>query len=680
MLTRTFKLMMRQNLSAACNYQTPRPTFASSFCILMLSLLMLGASARAAAPAAADAPDSPTAKQKELIALLQSKAPAADKALACKKLAIYGNKDAVRALAPLLTDKELASWARIALEAIPDPAADAALRSALGKVQGRLLVGVINSVGVRRDAKATSTLAKKLKAPDAEVASAAAVALGKIGGDKAAKALLQALVTAPDPVRAAAAEGAVLCGERFMAEGKEAAAVKTYDAVRSAKVPRQKQLEAIRGAILARQAAGLPLLLQQLRSRDKALFGIGLRTGSELPGQSVTEALGAELNRCGDDRQPFLLLALADRNDASVMPAVATAVNNGSPKLRLTAIGVLERRGGVANVAVLLRAAVDSDPAVAQAAINALTRLGGSDVDAELVRRLPTYQGKVLQVLLTLMGQRQIPAGLPAVMRGLKDQDAGIRGAAVQSLGILGTEAQTADLASLLQAAGSANERGDIKTAMLAIIGRGGAECVPALIPLARSNDSGVRLIALQLLASAGGPEALAAVQAAVEDKEGEVQDEAARTLSTWPNNWPEDSHIAEPLLALAKSGTKPTHQVLALRGYLQYVQGNKQLKDADKVSQLALVAPMIKRAEEKRLAIAAVAALPTARSLDLLVAFAEDPAVADDACAAIVKLVDPAPPGVSAEQRQKALQTAAEKASSTETKQKARKLLKAAK
>src|SRR5437667_12083016 len=74
--------------------------------------------------AAADNQDSPKEKERKLIAVLQSDAPAREKAIPCKQLAIYGTKDAVPVLAPLLSDSQLASWARIALEAIPDPAAD----------------------------------------------------------------------------------------------------------------------------------------------------------------------------------------------------------------------------------------------------------------------------------------------------------------------------------------------------------------------------------------------------------------------------------------------------------------------------------------------------------------------------------------------------------------------------
>ena len=67
------------------------------------------------------------------------------------------------------------------------------------------------------------------------------------------------------------------------------------------------------------------------------------------------------------------------------------------------------------------------------------------------------------------------------------------------------------------------------------------------------------------------------AVKQAVEDRDESVQDEAVRTLSSWPNTWPEDEAIAEPLLNLAKASTKPNHKVLAMRGYLQFLEGTRK-------------------------------------------------------------------------------------------------------
>ncbi|HXY36116.1 MAG TPA: hypothetical protein VEI07_17910, partial [Planctomycetaceae bacterium] len=66
-------------------------------------------------------------KEADLIKILQSDAPKAKKADACKDLAVYGSPKAVPELARLLSDAQLASWARIALEAIPGPASDTAL-------------------------------------------------------------------------------------------------------------------------------------------------------------------------------------------------------------------------------------------------------------------------------------------------------------------------------------------------------------------------------------------------------------------------------------------------------------------------------------------------------------------------------------------------------------------------
>ena len=143
-------------------YSTLRTSMATqrirgfTWSVILVMTLVSAAFAGQSAAAEAGSKGSPAEKERSLIRLLESNAAPGDKAIACKELAIYGSKDAVPALAALLPDPELASWARIALEVIPGSAPDAALRKAMGRLQGRLLVGTINSIGVRRDAKAVS--------------------------------------------------------------------------------------------------------------------------------------------------------------------------------------------------------------------------------------------------------------------------------------------------------------------------------------------------------------------------------------------------------------------------------------------------------------------------------------------------------------------------------------------
>ena len=626
---------------------------------------------------ATESPEAVKAKEHELLQVLRSDAPPAEKAITCKKLAIYGGEEAVPALAQLLSDERFASWARVALEAIPGSAPDKALRKAADKLQGKLLVGVINSIGVRRDPKAVSLLAGKLKDPDAATAAAAAASLGRIGGPRAAKELARYLPKAPSGVRSAVAEGCVRCAEQLLAQGKSGDAMKLYDTVRAADVPKQRVLESTRGAILARKSAGIPLLLEQLASTDRDRFGIGLHTARELPGSDVTAALVKEFHRTSQARQPLLLLAVADRNDSTAFPTLVEASRTGSLQTRLVAIGALERSGNLAGLSPLLDNAADPDATLAQAALASLARWPGQDADGELLKRLPAASGKSRRVLIDVVSRRGLEKGLPAILASVSDADPGVRAAALQAIGTLGGNSEATALVRLLQQTQSAQDRADIETALVTLGGRVGGGCAQALLPLTQSADPALRTAGLHALAAAGGPAALTAVATATEDKDEAVQNEAVRTLSSWPNTWPEDSSVTEPLLKVVRSDTNTSHQVLAQRGYLQFLRGDKKLTADERAAKLQEILPLLKRPEEKRSVISVLHEMPGSAALPLLVKLADEPAVANDACAAIVEMAGKTRPGLSREARQSALQVVLEKASSDATKQKAEEALK---
>jgi len=613
----------------------------------------------------------------DLIRTLRADAPPADKAIACKFLAIKGTREAVPALAPLLADKELASWARIALEAIPDSTADAVLREAAERLQGRLLVGVINSINRRRDVQAVPVLTARLKDGDPEVVAAAAAALGNIGGAAAAKALSQALVQAPLALKTEIAEGAVVCAERLLAAGNNAEAIRLYDQIRQSPVARQRILEATRGAILARGVSGLPLLLEQLRSPDRETFNIGLVAGRELPGRKVTEAIASELEKAPEARKPMLLLVLADRADAAALPTVQKAAVAGPKSVRLAAITALDRMGQASSVPTLLDLTGEEDADLAKAARVALARLPGKEVDQQLTARLPKASGRLRLALIELAGQRQTISALPVIMQAVADADAAIRYAALGAVGLLGNASHAGQLVQQLAKTSDDKDRGEIEKALLAISGRERAACQPHFMVLMQSQDPALRKIGLHTLASVGGPTALAAVRTALEDADASVQDEAVRTLSTWPNSWPEDAAVAEPLLALAREGKKTLHQVLGARGYLQYLQGDPKLTPQAKLEKVNAVYALLKRPEERRQALTVLGSIPSGRALERLMELGADEALTQDACSAIAGLagrkdLSDAP----VELRRKALEWVVAKTSNEQTRRQAQKVL----
>ena len=140
-------------------------------------------------------------------------------------------------------------YARYGLEPIADPSADDALRAALSKLKGKQLIGVINSIGKRRDAKAGPALAGMIYGADADVASAAAAALGSIGGPASVKELQAALAKTKGATRMAVADASLVCAERLLAEGKRDEALALYTSLSASDVPKPARLAAMQGII-----------------------------------------------------------------------------------------------------------------------------------------------------------------------------------------------------------------------------------------------------------------------------------------------------------------------------------------------------------------------------------------------------------------------------------------------
>jgi HEAT repeat protein len=195
-------------------------------------------------------------RESKLIAVLKSDAPLKEKADACRELSLIGTKESVAPLAALLGDEKVSHLARYGLEPIPDPAVDEALRSALGELKGRPLVGVIGSLGVRRDTKAVGSLTALLKDANPEVAQAAARALGRIGDASAAEALEGFLDVASPAIRLAVSEGLFRCADHLVAHGKTKEARAICEKLNRADSPPQVRAAAARKAsFLSKEAA-----------------------------------------------------------------------------------------------------------------------------------------------------------------------------------------------------------------------------------------------------------------------------------------------------------------------------------------------------------------------------------------------------------------------------------------
>ncbi len=583
-----------------------------------------------------------------LIATLESAASTQhDKAVACHRLAIIGTKEAVPALAALLTDEKLAHMARHALEPMADPAAGAALRTALGKTQGTLLVGVINTLGFRRDAQATEALGKLLANSNTDVSTAAAAALGRIGSVEAAKKLQEALARASGPLQIAFADASLTCADTLVVNRKRTEAAGIYDRMCDIGFPNHIRTAAMCGAITARESAGIPLLVKQLNSDDKAMLAAAWRAARELSGSDVTRRLAAELPKLPAEKQALLVQVLGDRGDRSALPAVLERANKGDENVRVAALQVLPRiDDGKSSQAILLRAlTAGHSPAESGAALTSLGLIGGADTNARILAALPSVDAAMRVKLIGLLGMRRAEGASPTLLKMAANGDVEIRKAAFRALAQV---ARPADLPELIRLSTECKDDGVKVPADLAVYGVSmkitppEKRADPVLTALRSAKDAPTKCSLLRPLgaivkATGGSNQAFDTVKAALNDSDAQVRTTALRCLADWP-----DARPATLLLDIAKNDSNPANREIALRGGSRMAANVASGRDATKLDALAWFVDAnrsVRTKEEKLVIVSGLGSLNRIEGMQMLQPYLADPAVQTEAELAAVEL-----------------------------------------
>ncbi len=308
--------------------------------------------------------------------LKSSEASLKDKVDACMQLARTGSEKAVPALADLLGEDKLSHMARYAMETLPHPSVDKALREALSKLKGRHLVGVIGSIGVRRDSQAVKPLSNLLNSEDTEVAQAAARALGSIGTANVIPTLINAKPNAPEAVQPHIHEGMLRCAERLQAEGYKDEAQFAYDRMMDFSAPHQDRLAALRGAVLIRGNEGIPILMNALKdANDYALVQGSARIAQEMPGSKISWVLANELKNLPRDKQILVIQTLGLRGDEEALSALTNMAKNAEKPVRLEAIRALGDIGNPSSASTLEVLVDYSDSDIAEAAKMSLSAI-----------------------------------------------------------------------------------------------------------------------------------------------------------------------------------------------------------------------------------------------------------------------------------------------------------------
>ncbi|MDP6543586.1 MAG: ThuA domain-containing protein [Phycisphaerae bacterium] len=544
-----------------------------------------------------------------LIALIEDKsATAAAKNLTCQLLPLVGDARAVKPLVALMGNPKTVGPARGALQRLAVPEAAKALRDALGKAAGSAKIGLINSIGARRDAEATGALKALTTDKNVDIAAAAMAALGEIGSSDAVTALTDKKLK-PSP---ALLDALLQCAET---DAKSAPTI--YRRLISVGKNDNWKWAGLTGLAGCSPADALVPLLAVLDAPDVKQHSRALSLIATLPGAKATEAMTARLAKSSGRLRILLLDTLARRGDGSAADVVAGFLGDKDAAVRSAAIEATGHLGGARHIAALVAIAADSkDPSAIRAWVN-IVRLPGKDVDAALIAGVSKGKPAVRAELIGAAAQRGIKAAIPAMLTSATDSEAVVRKAACKGLTDLAGRNELPKLVVLLAKASDSADCAGLSQAILATGRR--IEDNPAVSKVIlvglRSSDGESAAALLKTIAYFGGADALPAVVERVDSKNATVSEAALRSLTNWP-----DATVCSSLLKIISNTKNTKHRILAMRGYLRLAPLSK-----DPAGALEQIRKLVKTPADKRMMLSAMGGAASTESLDMALSMLGD-------------------------------------------------------
>ena len=584
--------------------------------------------------------------EQALIATLQSAADVPQKCAACQRLRIVGTARAVPALAALLPDERTSHAARYALEAMSCDEAGAALRDAARATSGLTQVGLVDSLGWRRDRQAVPWLAPLVARADETLAAAAATALGRIGGPEAIAALSAVALPADGDqavsatLQASALEGLLRCAEQLgsvldqAGAHDQAGAAALYRRLLADRVPAHFRAAAWRGLVVADAPQRSELMTAALADASQPFHTAGLQLIRELADDRVIQACVAQWAALPAESQ----LAVMDahvRRGAEALPTVRLATASPHVSVRVAAWLALAELNLPETIPLLATAAALGEPAERQAARGTLARLDGPGIREALIGQVDALEAPARAELLRALGERGEAGATTVLLQQAAAEAEAVRGAALESLRQLADPRTLGPLLELVgrQPPGASNA--PLLRALSAACQASGDkdQATAQVLDALRRAAVPQRRQLLGVLSALGTSAALDAAQQAARQADLESAKEAVRVLADWPT-----AAAAPGLLELAASDDGTLH-ALALRGFIRLAA-----QEADPAQRIALLQQALtaaRRSEEKRQALGQLGQLGTPAALSAVLPYLAEDELRQEAAAAAVSVAE---------------------------------------
>jgi HEAT repeat protein len=579
-------------------------------------------------------------EEQRLISVLESSSSLQEKDAACAQLKRIGDAACVPALARLLTDTNLSHSARYALEAMPWPEAGRALADALPRTSGMLKVGIIDSIGQRKQKTAVRPLAAELANPDLLVAAAAADALGRIGGSEAMDDLLRVMGSSNAPLHRAAVQAALSCANQLHKAGDYRKANRAFNQIYVKAKDDGSKVAAYRGVILSSGKSAGTVAAAAIAKTTDARQLAALQLVHELPGPTATRAFVELLPRSAPPVQTALIEGLGQRKDVSAVPAIVKQLKNSSLEVRLAALAALGRLGDATLVGVLTKTASTTKEGERLLARQALKDLAGPGVKEALLAQLSKEDPGVQAEAALALGERRENGVIPALLKLAQTGNESGRNSALLALSTLSTEKDLDSMVQLVVESQSKENRTAAAEALNTVYQRlklrNPKVPTQALTTAVRNSSTEVRLALLPVCSGLSDIETAKVLTEAVRDNNPDVRAAAVRAVSDSVN--PE---LLSTIAGLAQELQEGNLKSVAIAGFVRLAtdEATSMQPIATKLAAFEKVLSSTLRPEQVRMILGGLGQLAAPRAVKLVEPYLASEPVRSEAAGALVKI-----------------------------------------
>lgn len=559
--------------------------------------------------------------EKRFISFLKSDASFAGKDFVCRQLSLMGSESSVPVLSGMLSDPKTADMARYALERIPGTAVNQALRQMLARSTDTTRIGIVNTLGRRRDAGSVSALRPLALGTDQPTAAAALFALAEIADAAAVQVLGEAQGKSTGALRVTASEAYLRAADRLVAP----VALPIYKKLYAGSEPSMVRVGALNGIARAGGAQSVPVLMAALRGNDVRLQAAAIRALAP----TSSKQLIAELPKISEAGQVRILGVLAERRNVTALPAFVSVLKGTNKPVRLAALEGVWCVGNASTVRLLAGIAAGADQAEQIAARVSLARMPGKDVDQAVAGGIASAEPKVRVELIRAAGERGTTAAAPVLLKMARDANDDVRRESLRALRNTGSASEISGLVALVANPAKPDDRTEAARSLAMVLRRSDPSRINDVVSAYKSaGDVEARTALMQVMGQGGNAPALPILREGLKSQDAEIKRAAILALSDWPDGAP-----ISDMLETARTASSPAHQVLALRGALTLIAlPAPERQHRETVKLLADAMSLAKQPEEKRSVLALLPKFPIREALDLARASLNDKDVAAEA------------------------------------------------